>query len=353
MELIMTPDQLAPVSSSPALRALTNPEQKLERLYDLVLGERPATRKAYASCLRDFAGFLMHHGLLPLGSDGRSACLFFVGAGVDVAQELADQYRKGMIEGKGFHVRTMAPSTIDQRLSALSRVVKIARRQRLISWTIELDRVTSEAYRDMSGPSMDDFALMLAEIDGDSPQDYRDRAILLLLGAAGLRRAEVRSIDMQDLDLNRPDPRVRVLQKRRIVKQWVEIPTVAAEAVQNWAGLRCSTEGPLFIRLDGRAPKDPPRISLESIWHIVRRIGRRAGLGTVRPHGLRHMFVTTALDLSNGNVQAVQAASRHSDPRVVQKYDDKRHKRARNVMELVGRAVASKREEKTYEYAAL
>ena len=46
------------------------------------------------------------------------------------------------------------------------------------------------------------------------------------------------------------------------------------------------------------------------------------GLG--RPHGLRHLGVTEALDMTNGNVRMGRAYSRHADANILLHYDDAR-----------------------------
>ena len=63
-------------------------------------------------------------------------------------------------------------------------------------------------------------------------------------------------------------------------------------------------------------------------------LGLKAGL-TVRPHGLRHLAITSALDLTHGDVRAVQKFSRHKDMRVLNLYDDNRQDLAGDVARLV------------------
>lgn len=59
------------------------------------------------------------------------------------------------------------------------------------------------------------------------------------------------------------------------------------------------------------------------LYLVVRDLGKKAGL-TVRPHGRRHAGITEALDLTNGNIRAVQRYSRHRDLRILNLYDDNR-----------------------------
>ncbi len=74
--------------------------------------------------------------------------------------------------------------------------------------------------------------------------------------------------------------------------------------------------GPLFINMD-RASKRG-RLTATSVWRIT----TKYGLG--HPHGLRHTAITQALDITGGDIRAVQCFSRHKDPRTLILYDDNR-----------------------------
>ena len=51
-------------------------------------------------------------------------------------------------------------------------------------------------------------------------------------------------------------------------------------------------------------------------------LGEQAGLGVVRPHGLRHAAITETLEVTRGDVRTVQRFSRHRDLRILMIYDD-------------------------------
>jgi integrase/recombinase XerC len=106
----------------------------------------------------------------------------------------------------------------------------------------------------------------------------------------GLRRAEAVGLDIADVDL--AGGAVLVLGK-----------------------------GPLFVALD-RASKGH-RLTGSAVYGIVRRLGEAAGV-RARPHGLRHAAISRLLDLTNGNVRAVQKFSRHASVQTVLRYDDNR-----------------------------
>ena len=56
---------------------------------------------------------------------------------------------------------------------------------------------------------------------------------------------------------------------------------------------------------------------------MIRKLGESLGI-KVWPHGLRHAAITSALDLTGGDLRSVQRFSRHQDVRILTIYDDNR-----------------------------
>lgn len=83
--------------------------------------------------------------------------------------------------------------------------------------------------------------------------------------------------------------------------------------------------GPAFIRLDAAGSGWPERLTGDGVHEIVRALDHTASLGRpIRPRGLRHVAVTRALELSGGDIRAVQRFSRHARADTVLVYDDNR-----------------------------
>src|SRR5262249_29404237 len=87
-----------------------------------------------------------------------------------------------------------------------------------------------------------------------------------------------------------------------------------------------------------RAKKGDGRLTGSALYQIVRRLGAAVGLKT-GPHALRHSAITDALDLTGGDVRAVQRFSRHKDLRTLMIYDDRRTDVAGDVARKVADAV--------------
>ena len=151
-------------------------------------------------------------------------------------------------------------------------------------------------------------------------------ALLRLLHDLGLRRGEAVRLDVEDLDL--AGDRLFILGKARSQKEPVTLPAPTKAALEAWLAVRGSAPGPVFVNFD-RASKGG-RLTGSAVYFIVGSLGTEAGL-TVRPHGLRHLAITSALDLTKGDMRAVQKFSRHKDVRVLNAYDDNRQDLAGDV----------------------
>jgi Phage integrase family len=94
------------------------------------------------------------------------------------------------------------------------------------------------------------------------------------------------------------------------------------------------TDGPVFLAADGR------RLDRHGAGRIVRKTARRAGIGkAVKPHTLRHAFITAALD-AGVPLRDVQEVASHADPRTTMRYDRARGSLDRHATYIVAAYVA-------------
>jgi len=285
-------------------------------------GRNERTLRAYRQDLQDFAAFVEVDSL-----DLAAESLLSLQPGE--ANELVLAYRTSLQE------RGLSPATVNRRLAALRSLVKLARLLGLVTWSLEVEAVKSEAYRDTRGPGRNGVRRLLDLLDSRvDKKAIRDRAILHLLFDLGLRRGEVVSLDVEHVDLEAGT--VAVLGKGRSGRELLTLPESTKDALRSWLHVRGTEDGPLFTNFD-RAGKGE-RLTGSSVYRIIRDLGLEAGLA-VRPHGLRHAAITAALDLTNGDVRTVQRFSRHRDLRTLNRYDDNRRDLAGDVARLVAASV--------------
>lgn len=305
---------LVPVVS--ARLALPSPGRRLVEAF--LSGRNARTLEAYGRDLEDFRVFV--------GSvTADEAAGELLGRGHGEANALALSYKSHLVE------RKLAAATVNRRLAALRSLVKLARTLGFVPWALEVESVKAETYRDTRGPGRGSVRRMLERLDERlDAKGRRDRALLRLLFDLALRRGEVVSLDVEHVDLE--GGTVAVLGKGRTGRVKVTLPDATKAALSAWVAVRGADAGALFVSLD-RASRGH-RLTGRAVYKIVRELGEDLDL-RVRPHGLRHAAITEALELTGGNVRAVQRFSRHRDLRVLTVYDDNRSDLAGEVASLV------------------
>jgi integrase/recombinase XerD len=188
-----------------------------------------------------------------------------------------------------------------------------------------------------------DVAAILASVDGTTPRAQRDRALLELLYATGIRISEAVGLDLADLDL---EARVLRVLGKGDKERVVPIGRTARAAIDEYlrdgrlrlrsARLRrLADDDAVFLNARGT------RLSRQACWSIVRNAGTRAGVGAeLSPHVLRHSCATHMLDhgadlrvvqelLGHATISTTQVYTRVSPERLRAVYDAA-HPRARS-----------------------
>jgi integrase/recombinase XerC len=277
-----------------------------ERLVKIFLSNKSErTIAAYKKDLTDFARFL---GIQD-GNLDQAARLFLLN-GRGGANALAAEYR-GHLES-----RRLSPATINRRLSALRSMVEQAATLGLIGWELKIKGPKSQQYRDTTGPGTRNIRRMFNIIQARrDAKGLRDFAILRLLYDLALRRGEVVSLDLEDIDLETGI--MKILGKGRTEKEILTIPQPTIEALRSWLGVRGSDAGPLFTNFD-RAGKRG-RLTGTAVYQMVRKLGQGLGIKT-RPHGIRHSSISACV--AQFPLTDVQRFSRHKKLETVAIYVD-------------------------------
>lgn len=296
---------------------------RIAELLEAFMARRSATtRKAYETDLQDFSRY-MESGSIP------ATVWALISDGPGRANSLALHYRGSMVAaGK-------SPATVNRRLSSLRSVVTMARTLGLVSWTLEVGNERVNAYRDTRGPGRHGVRALLDAVEGNGPKALRDRAIIRMMYDLALRRGEIVTLRLEDVDLI--GKRVWVKGKgRNGEREALTLPDKTAAILGEWIQVRGKNPGPLFINFD-HARKGAGALTGSALWFIVRTLGEKAELRT-RPHGIRHAAITEALDRTR-DPRAVQRFSRHRDLATVLRYDDNREDLAGKVAEAVAAGV--------------
>jgi len=159
---------------------------------------------------------------------------------------------------------------------------------------------------------------LLAAPDVDTPAGLRDRAMLELMYATGLRVSELVNLPAASVNLRQGVVRVsgkggkeRLVPMGQEAQHWLE--RYLASARPALAGKRDAV--PLFLSRDAEAP------SRQQVWATVKALAARAGIdpAQVSPHGLRHSFATHLLN-HGADLRALQMLLGHASLSTTQIY---------------------------------
>ncbi len=263
------------------------------------------TIAAYRRDLRKFGGFLAGAGVATVDALKFEHAQAFAAALAD--RGYADATRARHVVAVRMFLRWMFETR--RAREDWSCLFELPRRGRSLPRTLNLDRVAKivESPADAS----------------DTP--LRDRAVLEVLYACGLRVSELCGLRMSDVNLDKA--RLRCFGKGR-KERTAPIGRSAIDAIEAYveherppllaAGMRLghvplpftprvAAGAPLFLTRRGQA------VSRTLIWRIVRREAIRHGIpGKASPHTLRHSFATHLLE-NGANLRVVQELLGHAD----------------------------------------
>jgi len=278
----------------------------------------PSTRATYLHAYRHFAGFL-------------AARLGRVPEAADLTEEALLDFRDGL-EASG-----RARATVAKELSALRRLAAALETEGVdpAAQRVRANAVGRRAPRALTRAELE---RLFAMPDRRTRRGRRDLAIMVLLGQAGLRRAEVCVLRYSDLEELRrhPDQRRRAAVAPRVAEQtaWivhvrhpkrgraraVDLTAEAVEALRGWTQSRpeAATDH-VFVSLARNRPPEPlvPR----ALNKLVAAYAERAGLPEDRrtPHVLRHTFCTLLADGGQG-LEVIAELAGHADVRTTKGY---------------------------------
>ena len=213
------------------------------------------------------------------------------------------------------HRRGLSGRSIQRCLSALRSLFKFLLRRHVISSNPAVGIAAPRSLRKLPEVLGPDDLDHLMNIDDSDPLAVRDRAMMELLYACGLRLAELVGLDGRDIDWQQQS--LKVTGKGR-KQRMVPFGRKARQALQNWLKQRerlaAEDEPALFVSRRGR------RISAASVQQRLKKWAQIKGLNQrLYPHLMRHSFASHMLE-SSQDLRAVQELLGHANLSTTQIY---------------------------------
>ncbi|EGQ8061505.1 tyrosine recombinase XerC [Vibrio parahaemolyticus] len=241
-----------------------------------------------------------------------------------MAQHLAEMGLKDWSQVDAGWVRQLAGKGMREGMKASSLATRLSSLRSFFDFLILRGEMSANPAKGVSAPrkkrplpkNLDvDEVNQLLEVNEDDLLAIRDRAMMELMYGAGLRLAELVSVDVRDVQLRSGE--LRVIGKGDKERK-VPFSGMATEWVGKWLRVRGDLAAPgepaLFVSKLGT------RISHRSVQKRMAEWGQKQSVAShISPHKLRHSFATHMLESSN-NLRAVQELLGHENISTTQIY---------------------------------
>ncbi|MUZ73746.1 tyrosine-type recombinase/integrase [Agrobacterium vitis] len=327
---VSAPQRLAIDTSAPALLSPVAGDQTpayLASLADRARGYVEAassanTGKAYASDWKHFSAWCRRSNLAPLPPDPQTVGLYITACA------------SGETVGTPAHgSKANSVSTIERRLSSLSwnyaqRGLMLDRKDRHIA-TVMAGIRNSHARPPVQKEAVlaEDIIAMIETLDRGTLRGLRDRAMLLIGYAGGLRRSEIVGLDIKADQTEDGRGWIEIFDKGMLVTLrgktgWREVEigrgssdaTCPVVALESWITFARLAHGPLFRRVTGQGKSvGPERLNDKEVARLVKRTAMAAGVrGDLSE-------IERAFKFSGHSLRAGLASSAEVDERYIQK----------------------------------
>jgi len=206
-----------------------------------------------------------------------------------LSKALVQEYRKTLTAAK------LAPSTINVRLSAIRKLAAEAADNRLLDPGLAAGIAKVKGVKNEGGMAgnwltREQARELLLAPDTSTLKGKRDRAILAVLPGCGLRRAELVSLNLGQLQ-QRENRWVAVdFRGKGGRKRTVPVPAWVKNAIDAWTAVASISEGRIFRSIPKGAKEGPlesQTLARMGVWWLVKEYTEGIGLKNLAPHDLR------------------------------------------------------------------
>ncbi|QDR80783.1 site-specific tyrosine recombinase XerD [Sporomusa termitida] len=255
------------------------------------------TLESYGRDLRQFQTYLQNSQLDFLRNSNRDTILSYLNS---------------------LQVKGRAVSTISRNLAAIKSFYQYLVRERHLekdpAVNLESPKLEKKLPRILSISEVEE---LLKQPNTFQPTGLRDKAMLELLYATGIRVSELISLNISDVNL---DMGYIKCYGKGAKERIVPLGSIAAKCVQEYIGkgrtklVRTYEESSLFVNHHGN------RLTRQGFWKIIKKYAMEARITKeITPHTLRHSFATHLLE-NGADLRSVQEMLGHADISTTQIY---------------------------------
>ena len=224
-----------------------------------------------------------------------------------------------------------------QRLAAATVSRNIASIKAFFQYMLQQGKVTTDVSRNLKAPkiekkipeilSMDEVAALLEQADGDSPKEIRDKAMLELLYATGIRVTELITLKVSDVNVAMSFILCKDAHKERMIPFGNKAKTALGRYLDGTRDemVEDKSSDVLFANCSGKP------MSRQGFWKLIKHYAKKAGItADITPHTLRHSFAAHLVE-NGADLKSVQEMMGHSDISTTQIYANLNQNKLRDV----------------------
>lgn len=225
----------------------------------------------------------------------------------------------------------------DQGLKAATISRNIASIKALFQYLVKEGKVSNDVSVNLKAPkiekkvpeilTMDEVVALLNQANGDSPKEIRDKAMLELLYATGIRVTELITLKVNDVNLSMSFILCKDAHKERIIPFGSQAKAALTRYLDGTRErmLEDQSSDVLFANCSGKP------MSRQGFWKLIKYYAKKAGIESdITPHTLRHSFAAHLVE-NGADLRSVQEMLGHSDISTTQIYANMNHNRIREV----------------------
>ncbi len=228
-------------------------------------------------------------------------------------------------------------SLMEQGFKAATVSRNIASIKAFFNYCQKADLISKDPSRDLKAPkiekklpeilTMEEVVRLLEQPNSDTPKELRDKAMLELLYATGIRVSELINLSVDDVNIKMCYIMCRDSNKERVIPFGHKAKDALTRYMKSSRNTMINDKHSkiLFVNCSG-AP-----MSRQGFWKLIKYYAKRAGInGDITPHTLRHSFAAHLVE-NGADLRAVQEMLGHSDISTTQIYAAMNHSHIREV----------------------
>ena len=285
-------------------------EQSIVDFTDYLRNEKKSSENTVLSYARDLTGFcrfMKESGVFDPAKVNRTNVMAYV-------YELQKQRKAG--------------TTVSRNIASIRSFFQFLQRKGIVTENpaadLELPKVEKKVPEILS---LDKVELLLEQPNGEEDKEIRDKAMLELLYATGIRVTELISLRVEDINLPLEYIRCGSDTKSRIIPIGAQAKASLRrylDKVRENMVLRPDEEV-LFVNCNGKP------MTRQGFWKIIKAYAKKAGIEEdITPHMLRHSFAAHLIE-NGADLRSVQEMLGHSDISTTQIYTKLTNQKLKNV----------------------